>query len=248
MLIRAYSDLHGRLPGIAPCDVLLIAGDVCPIVGGHAPATQAEFLSGIFREWCEALPVGQIVMTPGNHDFAIESLTAGVDYELAGNLTLLIDDGIETAGGGPSVFAQPWVPDLAAWAFYATDPQLAEKAALIPDGVDIWMQHGPPSCRADTEYRLDLVNPKHVGNRALEIAIRERQPPLVICGHIHEGFGSARIGESKVVNASFLDEFYEVRWRHLEIEWEDGVATRTELVLEDGGHLMWDCIAAAETS
>jgi Icc-related predicted phosphoesterase len=245
MLIRAYSDLHGRLPAIAPCDALLIAGDICPIVGGHAPATQAEYLSGIFRQWCEALPAEQIVLIPGNHDFAIESLKAGADYELAENVTLLIDQGVEL-GGGPKVFGQPWVPDLVAWAFHATDQELAEKAAAIPDGYDIWLQHGPPACSEGIEeYRLDLVNPQHVGNRSLEAAIRKKQPQAVICGHIHEGFGGARFGESLVANVSFLDEFYETQWRHLELEWNDGEAVRTELVIEGDGQLAWDCIAAA---
>ncbi len=41
---------------------------------------------------------------------------------------------------------------------------------------------------------------KHAGGRAILDYIRKNQPPYVLCGHIHEGEGRAKIGKSQVYN------------------------------------------------
>ena len=56
--IIAVSDLHARLPNIPPCDLLLIAGDICP--DGSA-MTQAKWLDTSFRAWLEKIPAKEIV-------------------------------------------------------------------------------------------------------------------------------------------------------------------------------------------
>jgi Icc-related predicted phosphoesterase len=40
-------------------------------------------------------------------------------------------------------------------------------------------------------------------------AVLHHAPRLVICGHIHEAHGRARLAGSEVVNASLLNERYE---------------------------------------
>jgi Icc-related predicted phosphoesterase len=43
---------------------------------------------------------------------------------------------------------------------------------------------------------------RHLGSRAILDTIEEKQPPLVVCGHIHESAGErATIGPSQVLNA-----------------------------------------------
>lgn len=251
MKLRAYSDLHGRLPRIDPCDVLLIAGDICPIVGDHGPPAQLHWLQNTFAQWCAALPVEEIVVIPGNHDFVFEHLGAAYEYGLPQNVHLLIDSGTELAGDGPRVFGQPWVPALEKWAFYGSEETLRQMAAAIPDGYDIWMQHGPPAPPATKTgdfYALDYVSPRHVGNAAITPVVAERGPKLLICGHIHEGFGKFRIGGTDVFNVSFLDEYYDPRWRHLELEWDPTTRTfsHLELVEAEGGELLADCVEEDE--
>ncbi|MFT4049514.1 MAG: metallophosphoesterase [Solirubrobacterales bacterium] len=246
MQLLAYSDLHGRLPHVTPCETLLIAGDICPIIGEHSPDWQATWLKEVFARWCDQLPAQSIVLVPGNHDFVFEEFGGGHDYGLPAKVTLLIDAGVELPGG-PQVFAQPWVPALEKWAFYASSETLAAKAAGIPAGQDIWLQHGPPLPRDVSSYRLDYVSPRHVGNEQIVPTLLDQKPPLLICGHIHEGFGRARIGETDVFNVSFLDEFYDLRWRWLELEWDDSTRefTRAELIEADRpGELFWDCVPA----
>src|SRR4051794_31800910 len=69
--VVAASDLHGHLPAVPPCDLLLLAGDLCP-VSDHSTSTQAEFLGGPFRDWLETVPAKHVVGIAGNHDFIFE--------------------------------------------------------------------------------------------------------------------------------------------------------------------------------
>ncbi len=247
MLIRVFSDLHGRLPAIDPCDGLLIAGDVCPIVGDHGPPAQLHWLRTTFSQWLSELPIERVLLTAGNHDFAFQQLGAGADYGLPQAATLLLDEGAQLGPDGPQVFGQPWVPSLPAWAFHAEDAELARRAAAIPDGCDIWMQHGPPKpppARDGEHFALDYVSPSHVGNAAITDELLRRGPAVLVCGHIHEGFGHAQIGATDVYNVSFLDEFYDTRWRHLELEWDAGTRSfsRKQLITAERGVLEHDCI------
>lgn len=78
--IVAISDLHGRLPEVPMCDLLLIAGDVCPDCKGTAiPAfrplvaeRQLVWLREVFSPWLTRQPCGHVVMCWGNHDYVGE--------------------------------------------------------------------------------------------------------------------------------------------------------------------------------
>lgn len=220
MLIRAYSDLHGMLPVVDSCDVLLIAGDVCPIIGEHGVEEQARWIEAEFSTWLEQLDARQIVLTPGNHDFVFEKRTDWPQMPA----TLLIDESIELIDGGPSLHASPWVPALPDWAFHADDEKLKAAAEAIPKDVDIWLQHGPPYGILDALWR----NGKHVGNQHTLRALDEKPPQVFICGHIHEAAGFAEYAGALIANVSFVDEFYAPQFRHLALEWADGKLIRRD--------------------
>lgn len=67
--IVATADLHGILPEIAPCDILLSGGDICPDV---APLLQVKWLDQPFRKWLENVPAKEIIGIAGNHDKIFE--------------------------------------------------------------------------------------------------------------------------------------------------------------------------------
>lgn len=243
MLIRAYSDLHGFLPHVQPCDALLIAGDICPIDGEYGgepsdgdddlPLRQARFLSEVFMPWCDAMPVEQILLTPGNHDAILAPENRALVRALSDKVTLLIDERVSIGSRGPSVVGQPWIPDLVSWPFYKPDDELRVLAEEIPIA-DIWMFHVPP-CSFDRDYRLDVVDGKHVGNPFISSQIVKKEPQLVICGHVHGRFGIARIGKTPVANVSFIDESCAPRFRHLEIEWNETRREISDIDLVGGG-------------
>ena len=72
MKICAVSDLHGNLPTIPECDLLIIAGDVCPDKFKHNNYRfpdrdgQLAWLHYEFKTWLRDQPAAETVMTFGN--------------------------------------------------------------------------------------------------------------------------------------------------------------------------------------
>lgn len=249
MLIRAYADLHGFLPHIEPCDALLLAGDTCPIegeFGDHEPMTQARWLREVFNPWVDAQPVERVVLIGGNHDAILDRVySQGLPYELHEKITYLLDSGTRIGETGPRVWGSPWTPELVEWPFYKTHFGLREIAAAMPRDYEIWLLHSPPASSAHG-YRLDYAkNGEHAGNPFTTLRLAELKPQLVICGHIHEGYGIAGLHESNIANAAFLDQGYQVRWRHIEIEWneDDQAVWHVRLAQDDPERgLWWSCL------
>src|SRR5580658_8754431 len=93
--IVAISDQHGVLPEIPACDLLLIAGDVCP-VSNHAIDFQAAWLAAEFRQWLKCVPARKSVFIAGNHDFVFEQRSGFLPPSFPA--TYLQDSGIEWEG------------------------------------------------------------------------------------------------------------------------------------------------------
>lgn len=216
-MIRAYSDLHGILPVIKPCQSLLVAGDICPIAGAaniHEPEMQAGYLQGIFTDYCNYLldeVCEEIVITPGNHDFIFERPRDLWGDILPEGVTILIDEDF-TLKNGVTLWGSPYVPNLMSWAFDADDVELAARAEIIPDGIDIWMMHGPPAGTGPLEKVRN--GGYYVGNKYVCKPMIEKKPKGYICGHIHEGYGHYKFTNTDVINVSFLDDRYDPMFRH----------------------------------
>jgi Icc-related predicted phosphoesterase len=191
MKICAISDLHGYLPKIDPCDLLLIAGDVCPFTS-HDPAFQKSWLTGEFAIWMDNQPAKKIVWTAGNHDFALQN------PQLCAKLQCTVDDQREF--GGARIWCSPWTPEFDDWAFMDDEAGLARRYAKIPAGIDILVTHGPPAGFGDR-----LFTGQTVGSTALLDCIKTLEPRLVVFGHIHEGYGKYQVGRSLLLNVSLRD-------------------------------------------
>lgn len=220
MIIQPLSDLHGRLPEIPDCDLLLLAGDICP--GSDADA-QLGWLDTEFRGWLEQLRQRNIIIVgiAGNHDFVFEQLPLEVE-DLRLPWTYLQDSGCEIVrlpgravplSMPVTIWGTPWVPNLKNWAFCTTERQLSARADLIPDDTDIIISHTPPwGGGSGYEKGWDFTDPQHgsvhAGDININHAIKRVEPRFVICGHIHEGRGRYGTGKTAVINASYLDGWY----------------------------------------
>ena len=209
MKIVAVSDLHGTLPEIPSCDLLLIGGDICP-VRNHQVAFQGEWLDRVFRAWLSQLPARKIVGVAGNHDFVFEQRPDLVPSDLP--WTYLQDSGTEWEG--LNIYGTPWQPWFYDWAFNLYEPDLIPKWDLIPAGTDILVLHGPPFSFGDgLPEKNDTV--RHTGSPSLLRRIEVVAPKLAIFGHIHEGRGEWQHGATRLANVTILDE----RYQHVHPPW-----------------------------
>jgi predicted phosphodiesterase len=203
MKIVAMSDMHGELPDIPPCHLLLLAGDLTPVTD-HSSFFQACWLDREFRAWLERQPARKVIGIAGNHDFIFER-----DPDLVpGGLpwTYLQDSGMEWEG--LKIWGTPWQPWFFDWAFNGGPEDLKRKWSLIPEGTDILVVHGPPYGYGDgVPERSGSV--RRCGCPHLLERIHEVQPRLVVYGHIHEGRGQWQLGSTLLANVTIVDGSYQ---------------------------------------
>jgi Icc-related predicted phosphoesterase len=197
--ICCVSDLHGYLPEVPECDLLLIGGDIVPTTM-HDPSLSKVWMETSFKKWLKELAKRmKIVGVSGNHDFIFQNrpkLVPKMDW------TYLQDSGTEFKG--LKIWGSPWQPYFYDWAFNLYESDLCEKWALIPQNTDILLLHGPPYGYGDfSEY-----GNVHTGSPGLLARIEEIKPKLVVAGHIHSGYGRYNIGDTIFINASYVDEKY----------------------------------------
>lgn len=204
MKITLVSDLHGKLPAIAPCDLLIIAGDICP-VWDHRVDYQLRWLSSEFKPWLKLQNVGHTIATWGNHDWVGVKAPERVDQDIP--WTMLSDQACEF--GGLKFYGSPWQTYFGGWAFNAFESALESIYAKIPMDTDVLITHGPPHGDGDTI----LGQTKHLGSVSLTERLQVVRPTLTVCGHIHSGHGIYDSDYGVVVNASILDENYEWGYR-----------------------------------
>jgi hypothetical protein len=218
MRIVALSDQHGYLPKIPPCDLLIIAGDVCPDGVGaftamQRPDRQKAWFDRHVRPWLAAAPATNKLLTWGNHDFCGQDCDFhqhSPSHASATELQVLVDEGVtvQTRDGAISVWATPWSNLFMDWAFMKPPGELEAVYARIPKGVDILVSHQPPYGYGDRYVHIDSGRVEHIGSRELLAAIERVRPKMVICGHIHDGHGRMEHDGIPIHNVSVVNEEY----------------------------------------
>lgn len=203
------SDLHGYLPEIEPCDLLIIAGDICPATN-HKALFQAAWLNSEFRWWLNRIPATEIVGIFGNHDFIGEKAPHLIPQDLRWHY--LEDSSINLFG--LKIWGTPHQPPFLDWAYNLPEEELKKKWDLIPADTDILVVHGPPHGIGDfAPPNYYHPNGQNCGSPSLTARIMEIEPSLVVNGHIHSGHGIRRLAtpidhSSIIANVSLLDESY----------------------------------------
>ncbi len=202
MRIITLSDTHGKHNRIdvPDGDVLIHAGDVSS--GGN----RYEVIE--FFDWFTCLKHPNKIFIPGNHDFFFERFPRDEVLKiLPEEIIYLNDSGIEI--DGIQFWGSPITPWLNNWAFNRLRGEDINKHwALIPQTVDVLITHGPPLGILDR-----TIDGVVTGCADLLNTVRAIKPQYHIFGHIHEGYGSQPDGGTTFVNASVLDERYQVRNR-----------------------------------
>lgn len=196
MRVVCLADLHGYLPEVPPCDVLLVAGDICP-TDDERPERQRRWLHSTFARWLADVPAATVVGVAGNHDFVGEtdpSALRDLDWHYLQDETIEID--------GLSVYGSPWTSRFQEWAFMLTEEELSRCWEGIPDAIDVLCVHSPPVGYGD------WISGHHIGSPSLLEAIDARAPKLCVFGHVHQGYGRWQRGATELVNAAHCDMQY----------------------------------------
>lgn len=222
--IVATSDIHGSLPEIPQCDLLLVAGDLSPIWCDRDDVAVREWFGEVFRPWIIGVPAKRVVAIAGNHDFWLEKLSGWAwmnqfVYDRAGKFIYI--NGQTTEFEGLKIWGSSFVPNLPGWAFHKNEERLANLYATIPGDVDIVMPHGPAKGILD-----DMASPlhPHVGSTAFREWLLSQTwgPKLVVSGHIHENYGWTKLPfrDTLFVCASYMDERYNPINPPIVIDWD----------------------------
>lgn len=225
--IAAVSDLHGNLNVAVPqCDLLVIAGDICPVSGGHSLDAQAAWLDRSFFPWCESLVdsglTRHVVFTAGNHD---NILRKHKELNFPDFVTSLIDE--EAWFDGVHIYGTPWSLKFMNWHFMENEGGLVYRYRGMPEGLDILISHGPAYgvCDLVTKPVFAGAPKEHLGSKALLRAVQRVKPAWFLCGHIHTGSHEAmRLcgGATTAVNVSLLDEDYQPAYKPFEFTIREG--------------------------
>ncbi|HYH15327.1 MAG TPA: metallophosphatase domain-containing protein [Flavisolibacter sp.] len=195
----AISDTHGRHKSLRlpKGDVIIHAGDIT------YKGEEVEVID--FLKWFSNLPYKYKVFTAGNHDFFFEKAKpAYVQSLIPESVIYLNDSGVQIEGC--NLWGSAITPWFFNWAFNrkrGTD--INKHWKLIPPDTHVLITHGP------AYGILDAVgNGNHVGCVDLLKMVQLIKPKVHITGHIHEAYGRIKKGDTLFINASILNEAYQL--------------------------------------
>lgn len=208
MKILCISDIHQKHDklSITPCDVLIIAGDVC----SSGDINEFE----LFTDWLisQSDKFNKALLVAGNHDFCFvrhRVLCLQILRQALGDKVVYLEDS-EIVIDGVKFYGSPWQPEFNSWAFnLPRGERLKTVWSNIPRDVNVLITHGPPHGIGDR------VNNVHAG--CLDLFRRVLDLPdlfLHVFGHIHSGSGiytSDAIRDVDFCNAAICTEQYEAK-------------------------------------
>lgn len=213
MKVCATSDLHGYLPDIEPCNLLLICGDIVPLdIQTNMPESE-KWLEEVFIPWIESLPIDQAILIAGNHDFFMERCSKNAFSLLnTGKLTYLRNESttyVSNDGEVVTIFGTPYCKIFNRWAFMRSPERLKEKYSEIPENVDILISHDAPMIGEVGMIRKGGWAGTEAGNPQLADEIVRKKPKWCFCGHIHSGeHNITEYNDTRLANVSLVDETY----------------------------------------
>jgi Icc-related predicted phosphoesterase len=248
MKIVTISDIHGYLPELPQCDVVVICGDILPLNIQRNYEASLAWLSGPFQNWALNLDCKKVVFIAGNHDFVFEQLYNDhvhvmgkmtpqstlqftpericdtlfqMDNTYDPKLIYLCDSFFKYEG--VMFYGTPWCPSLSNWAFYGDKEQLLDRFNRIPFDTNVLITHCPP------KYGLQGVVLENNWNYMSDFGCVELQQVIdekfndkdmwVLSGHIHSGKHEVeKMNNVKYRNCSIKNEDYTVAYQPFEFE------------------------------
>lgn len=192
-------------------DVIVHSGDISSL---GKSAQVADFLS-----WFGSLPFQYRIFIAGNHDRGLDPKYAGETMSsewwpgmLANYLSSSPNNYYLSNSGctikGVNFWGSPITPWFGGdyWAFNKhRGDDIREVWNQIPAKTDVLITHGPVQGKLDFAYN----SREYVGCEQLRFAVRQKQPLLHLCGHIHEGYGHTYDEYTYFFNGSICNLSYD---------------------------------------
>ncbi|UCF69675.1 MAG: metallophosphoesterase family protein [candidate division WOR-3 bacterium] len=199
MKIMALTDIHGRvnypetiISQLRGADLVLIAGDITNFGDREDADAVIRSLTAVN---CRILGI------PGNCDRSgVTTALQAASIDLHAKCRI-IDNTLFFGIGGCN--KTPFHTPLE----YSEDEIAAILQSFCTSSETkhtIIISHSPPH-----RTKLDrMFLGVHVGSKSLRTFIEEKQPDLVLCGHIHEARGFDRIGRTLIINPGVFPRHY----------------------------------------
>ena len=204
MKLLVISDLHAANQILDKMDEQFSKADGVLFAGDFAECFKPETGKAALDKLClKHDTIFAVLGNCDNEDF-MEELEA---RDICVENTLVFHEGLAVAGaGGGTIFTGKTE-------FERTEEDILSDFNIINTSVEqtgdksLWqnlvlISHNPPK-----DTKCDAVNAElHAGSQMFTDFIKENQPLAVICGHIHEGYGIDKIGNTTVINPGSLAE------------------------------------------
>ncbi|MCQ2588911.1 MAG: metallophosphoesterase family protein [Treponema sp.] len=204
MKFLVLSDLHANNEMIEKMDSLFKQADAVLFAGDFAECFKPETGKEALEKFCKKHDtIFAVLGNCDNEDFLVDLDEQDICVEKA--LVYEGGIGITGAGGGTKFTGKT--------EFERTEEEIISDFDIVKNAVaetgdeSLWkslimISHNPP--KGDV---CDKVNESlHAGSQQFADYIAKNQPVAVVCGHIHEGQGIEKIGETTVMNPGSMAE------------------------------------------
>ncbi|MDD5929991.1 MAG: metallophosphoesterase family protein [Spirochaetales bacterium] len=204
MKLLVISDLHANNSVLDKLDAEFKACDAVIFGGDFAECFKPETGKSALDALCKKHDNIFAVLGNCDNEAFMDELE---NADICAEKSLVYFDGLGISGSGGGTYFTGKTE------FERSEDEILEDYAVVENAVkenndeSLWhnlilISHNPP--KADI---VDKVNETlHAGSQKFTDFIKEKQPLCVVCGHIHEGVGIEKIGETTVINPGALGE------------------------------------------
>lgn len=214
MKLLVISDLHAHNEVLDKMDDLFKEADAVVFGGDFAECFKPETGREALDKLCKKHDtIFAVLGNCDNEDF-LEDLE---DQDVCIENTLVFHEGLAFAGsGGGTKFTGETE-------FERTEEEVMSDFNIVLNSVEqtgdksLWnslilVSHNPPVGKGIDSFDGE----HHAGSQKFTDFINENQPLAVVCGHIHEGVGIEKFGETVVINPGSLGEKGTYAWLNVE--------------------------------
>ncbi len=204
MKILILSDLHAHNDVLDKMDDVFAKSDAVLFAGDFAACFKPETGKEALLQLCKKHDtIFAVLGNCDNEDF-LEDLE---EQDVCVEKTLVYHEGLAFAGAGGGTYFTGKTEFEREEQDIIADFNIVKNCVEETGDKSLWKNlilicHNPPKGKT-----VDAVNENlHAGSELFAKYIEENQPLAVVCGHIHEGVGMEKIGETLVINPGSLGE------------------------------------------